>query len=786
MSTVAKLRFEKARLIILPSLVAALLGFLLSTNTIHQPAQAFSSGPPPGYTRAPGEEPEACAECHVTAEAGTGQITIEAPATYIPNQTYPITVRHLNTDPTRLRWGFQLTVLDSGDEKAGNLQSTDGLTQILNNTGPGNARQYIEHTASGTFAGQTGGATWTFNWTAPATDVGTVLFYAAGNHANNDGNSSGDHVYSTFVASSPASTTPDFTLTVAPDSRFVTPGNSVQYTVTASPFAGFTGMISLSAAGLPAGATADFTPATINLTDATSKSSTLTLNTSGATPLGDFTITVTGTGATQHSDTVALKMISPSSVDLALIKTASPNPGQVGSNLAYRLAVTNNGPAVATNINVTDTLPAGVTFGSVTTTQGACNGTTTINCALGTLTVGATAVVTINVTPTASGQLVNTANASASETDFDAANNSSTITIFIQAAAASPSMLDDNLTVTTVLSGLDQPTSLAFIGSNEFFVLERATGRVQRVLNGVLMGAVLDLKVNSFSERGLLGIALHPQFGQTGYVYLFWTETTAPADSANVDDIALLGNRVDRYVWNGSVLTFDRNLIRLRAQQEDASQPHRGNHNGGVLRFGQDGKLYIIMGDNGRRGLLQNIISGGPVPDDQFGGPEPDDAHLTGVILRLNDDGTTPTDNPFFNANTGLSGEAATNIKKVFGYGIRNSFGMAIDPVTGNLWTQENGDDAFDELNRVRPVSTEAGFRRWVQRIASPNSKRSKQLTAMGLCNSCVGRRAIWPTPPRLHSRACIRCLVRNTPTLNLAGSLRLHLRRSALCAVAD
>src|SRR5688500_2082461 len=77
MGIAAKSKLEKARLIILPSLLAALLGFALSTNTIHQPAQAFSSGPPPGYTRAPGEEPEACAECHVTAEAGTGQISIE-------------------------------------------------------------------------------------------------------------------------------------------------------------------------------------------------------------------------------------------------------------------------------------------------------------------------------------------------------------------------------------------------------------------------------------------------------------------------------------------------------------------------------------------------------------------------------------------------------------------------------------------------------------------------------------------------------------------------------------
>jgi glucose/arabinose dehydrogenase len=278
-------------------------------------------------------------------------------------------------------------------------------------------------------------------------------------------------------------------------------------------------------------------------------------------------------------------------------------------------------------------------------------------------------------------------------------------------------MLDDNLTVSTVLTGLNQPTSLAFIGANDFFILEKPTGKVLRVLNGTLQGTVLDLAVNNASERGLLGIALHPNFAQNGFVYLYWTESSTGVDTSNTDEVPLLGNRVDRYVWNGTTLTFDRNLIKLRSLQQDAGQPSRGNHNGGIIRFGPDGKLYIIIGDNGRRGLLQNITSGGPVPDDQFGGPEPDNAHLTGVILRLNDDGSTPSDNPFFNAATSLTGEAAANVKKVFAYGIRNSFGMAFDPLTGTLWTQENGDDAFDEINRVVP-----GFNGgWIQIIGPVN-----------------------------------------------------------------
>jgi glucose/arabinose dehydrogenase len=114
------------------------------------------------------------------------------------------------------------------------------------------------------------------------------------------------------------------------------------------------------------------------------------------------------------------------------------------------------------------------------------------------------------------------------------------------------------------------------------------------------------------------------------------------------------------------------------------------------------------MGDQGRRGELQNLPCG-PVPtcsgtvsqDDQFGGPEPDNAHLTGVILRLNTDGTAPSDNPFFSAGAAMGGEVGANIQKIFSYGHRNSFGLAVDPVSGGIWLQENGDDSFSELNRV-------------------------------------------------------------------------------------
>lgn len=290
-----------------------------------------------------------------------------------------------------------------------------------------------------------------------------------------------------------------------------------------------------------------------------------------------------------------------------------------------------------------------------------------------------------------------------------------------------PSVLDQNLEVKTVVNGLISPISIAFLGPDDLLVLEKNTGRVQRVVEGVVQTTALDLSVNFASERGLLGIALHPDFPVNPGVYLFWTESTSGTDTNIVSQTSLLGNRVDRFLWDGqsSTLTFDRNLIQLRALQMDDGQPERGNHNGGVLRFGPDAKLYIFVGDLGRRGQLQNLPCGptvdcpGPtVPDDQFGGPQPDDAHLTGVILRLNDDGSTPSDNFFYEAGSALGGEVGANIQKIFSYGHRNSFGMDFDPFSGDLWLQENADDAFSELNRVLPGMNGG----WVQ-IMGPVSR---------------------------------------------------------------
>ena len=254
-------------------------------------------------------------------------------------------------------------------------------------------------------------------------------------------------------------------------------------------------------------------------------------------------------------------------------------------------------------------------------------------------------------------------------------------------AWSAPVMNDSNLSVRLLTSGLSSPTTMAFIGPDDFLVLQKNDGKVRRVVGGILQtAAVLDVDVDSQSERGLLGIAVHPNFPVTPYIYLYFTEST-PSDGSN----NAVANRVYRFSWNGSALTTPGTLI------TELPVTPGPNHDGGVMAFGPDGKLYIVIGDLNRDGRLQNNPNGA-APDD------------SSVLLRLNDDGTVPSDNPFF-AQGG-------NIAKYFAYGIRNSFGMAFDPITGKLWNTENGPDAYDEINIV-----EAGFNSGWRKLMGPDSR---------------------------------------------------------------
>jgi uncharacterized repeat protein (TIGR01451 family) len=734
----------KLKLIVVALFAAFVAALLLTDNAANPHARAFSAGPPAGYTHASGELD--CSECHTTPTGSPGTLTLGVPPHYTPGQTYDITVAHASSDQTRIRWGFEMTALDSADEKAGAFAPSDGFTQVLNNEGPFPSRQYIEHTLAGTFEGQHNGASWTFKWTAPDSDVGPVTFYVAGNQANGDHNSSGDNIYFTFASSTFQPPAPDFSVSVSPPSKTFEQGSGATYTVTVTPLNGFTGQVTLAVTGLPpANAVPNFQPAQLTFNDSTPQSSAFNVSTNGLVETGTTTFNVTASsGQLSHTAQATMNIVAGGDADLSVSQTLSPNPAQVGADLKFIVTVTNNGPNIATGVATKVTLPPNLTSFVKVGDRPSCTlvtGQTEFDylCVFGSLTAGDSATADFTIRLPSAGTLNTTTTVSGLEHDPFPSNNTVTASIPVAPQNASPSMTVTNLGVRTIVSGFNQPTSMAFIGPNDFLILEKPTGRVLRVTNGVVQGAVLDLAVNSASERGLLGIALHPNFASNGFVYLYWTESSTGVDTTAIDEVPLLGNRVDRYVWNGSTLTFDRNLIHLHALQQDAGQPARGNHNGGVLRFGPDGKLYIVIGDNGRRGMLQNLPCGptatcpGPtVQDDQNGGPEPDDAHLTGVILRLNDDGTTPTDNPFFNAQTNLTGQAAVNIQKIFGYGVRNSFGMDFDPVGGTLWTEENGDNSFDEINRV-----EAGFNGgWIQ-IAGPSARisdfKSIEVAANGL-----------------------------------------------------
>jgi aldose sugar dehydrogenase len=251
-------------------------------------------------------------------------------------------------------------------------------------------------------------------------------------------------------------------------------------------------------------------------------------------------------------------------------------------------------------------------------------------------------------------------------------------------SAIGQTLNDPKLHVRELVSGLVEPTAMAFIAPGDILVLQKSDGRVRRVINGVLQpGQVLDVAVDSLSERGLVGIALHPEFPATPFVYLYYTQSSTAGDTSG----SPLANRVYRYTWNGSALVSASLILDLPAMPGP-------NHNGGTMNFGPDGKLYVVIGELNRDGRLQNF-STGPAPDD------------TGVIFRVNDDGSAPNDNPFF----ALGG----NLARYYAYGIRNGFGLAFDPLTGELWDTENGPDRYDEINLVLP-----GFNSGWERIMGP------------------------------------------------------------------
>lgn len=249
-------------------------------------------------------------------------------------------------------------------------------------------------------------------------------------------------------------------------------------------------------------------------------------------------------------------------------------------------------------------------------------------------------------------------------------------------APSGPTVVDGNLTVEKVTDGLDIPTSMAFVGPNDILVTEKETGKVMRILNGqVLPDPVLDVPVATNIERGLLGIAVakHPELGKT-YVFLSYTESGNGEDGSDFEsNIDPLGNRLYRYEFVDGKLINPLLLLDLPANPVNG----RAEHNGGKVLIGPDDNVYYMIGEvGGHRTEAQNTADG----------PKPNGL---GGVLRITQDGKIVSGNPIF------GDEMPLNL--YYAMGIRNSFGMDFDPVTGNLWDTENGPDTGDEINLVFP-----------------------------------------------------------------------------------
>jgi glucose/arabinose dehydrogenase len=259
--------------------------------------------------------------------------------------------------------------------------------------------------------------------------------------------------------------------------------------------------------------------------------------------------------------------------------------------------------------------------------------------------------------------------------------------------SSQPIISDPTLKLELVSEGLQLPTQMAFIGPNDILVLEKDSGIVKRIVNGVILEeSVLDVNVATAYERGLLGIAIAENENDTDNVndaiqrnsntaYLYYTESEQDAKDVCSDSNSCsdknepLGNRLYRYELVENKLVNPKLLLDL------PSSPG-ASHNGGSILRGPDNNIYIPIGEvSYMGGQISNNGSG--LPPDGRGG-----------ILRISQEG-------------GLVGPAILGaedpLSKYYAYGIRNSFGIDFDPLTGQLWDTENGPGYGDEINLVEP-----------------------------------------------------------------------------------
>jgi glucose/arabinose dehydrogenase len=253
--------------------------------------------------------------------------------------------------------------------------------------------------------------------------------------------------------------------------------------------------------------------------------------------------------------------------------------------------------------------------------------------------------------------------------------------------SSQPVINDPNLRLELVGEGLHLPTQMAFIGPDDILVLEKDQGIVKRVVNGVILEEpILDVNVATAYERGLLGIAIAENDNETmqrnaNIIYLYYTESEQDANddcsssTSCSEENEPLGNRLYRYELVNNKLVNPNLLLDLPATPG-------GSHNGGPILIGPDNNIYLPIGEvSYMRGQISNHDDG-PAPDGRGG------------ILRITQDGEVVLP-------TILGNEDPLN--KYYAYGIRNSFGIDFDPITGNLWDTENGPGFGDEINLVEP-----------------------------------------------------------------------------------
>jgi glucose/arabinose dehydrogenase len=231
-----------------------------------------------------------------------------------------------------------------------------------------------------------------------------------------------------------------------------------------------------------------------------------------------------------------------------------------------------------------------------------------------------------------------------------------------------PAVRDPSLKIETVTEGLLLPTTMAFVGPDDILVLEKNKGTVQRIVNGQMLAEpLLQVNVSSEVERGMLGIAVSKD-NQTNIpnVYLYFTEAEGEKPMAS---------RLYRYELTNDTLVNPKLLLELPAEPGP-------RHNAGNIIVGPDNDLYVSVGDlDGHMTMAQNVAGGG----------KPDGSS---AILRIAQDGHVP--------GAGILGDDGVS-RKYYAYGIRNSFGMDFDPLTGKLWNTENGPSYGDEINLVEP-----------------------------------------------------------------------------------